>query len=294
MRVRIEAPSSPPPVDKLAAGVARLRAAGVEVDERRGGPRGRHAYLNGGDDERAASLVDALRSDVDAVWLARGGYGLTRLLSSLPTLGPPSPIIIGFSDTTALFAQLWGRGVPCVHGPLATTVGAEPDDSFAHCLAVLERRARGTALPLRGATPVDVEGRLFAGNLCVLCALLGTPSFPDLRGAVVVLEEVGERPYRIDRMLTQLAQAGALSGVRAVVCGHLTDCAEAKNGGGVRDPAPAALEVFAERLGAAGIPFAHGLEVGHEAPNRALPLGVRCRVALSGGGGALTLLEDLP
>lgn len=294
MRIRIEAPSSPPPVDKLTAGVARLRAAGVTVDESNGAPRGRHAYLNGGDDERAASLVDAIASSVDVVWLARGGYGLTRILPAIPRATGTSPTIIGFSDATALFAHLWGKGVPCVHGPLATTVAAEPDDSFAHCLAVLERRARGAALPVRGDARIDVEGRLFAGNLCVLCALLGTASFPDLKDTIVVLEEVGERPYRVDRMLTQLILAGALAGVRAVVAGHLTDCVEPKNGAGIREPAPSALAVFTERLAAAGIPLASGLEAGHQAPNRALPLGVRARLSVSGGRGALELLEDLP
>lgn len=294
MRVRVEAPSSPPPVDKLAAGVRRLRAAGVIVDDTLAMPRGRHAYLNGDDRERAASLVDALGADVDTVWLARGGYGLTRILPLLEVPVANAPIIVGFSDATALFAHLWGQGVPCVHGPLATTIAAEPDDSFAHCLAVLARRARGTALPVAGGARVDVEGRLFAGNLCVLCALIGTNSFPKLAGSIVVLEEVGERPYRVDRMLTQLIQSGALDGVRAVVAGHLTGCVEPQNGSGARDQAPVAVQVFAERLGAAGIPFASGLDAGHQAPNRALPLGVPARLTVVDSGGTLTLLEDLP
>lgn len=294
MRVRIEAPSSPPPVDKLAAGAERLRAAGHQVDDTGSMVRGRHAYLNGDDHQRAASLVDALRADVDVVWLARGGYGLTRIL---PLLDPPqgrAPTLIGFSDATALFAHLWASSVPCVHGPLATTLAAEPDDSFAHCLSVLGRRARGSALSVDAGAGVEVEGRLFAANLCVLCALVGTGSLPSLDGAIVVLEEVGERPYRVDRMLTQLIAAGALRGVRAVVAGHLTDCVEPNSGNGTRDPAPSAHAVFAERLTSAGIPFASGLAAGHQAPNRALPLGVRAQLQVGSGGGSLTLLEDLP
>ncbi|MCC7071108.1 MAG: LD-carboxypeptidase [Deltaproteobacteria bacterium] len=293
MRVRVVAPSSPPPLDKLAAGVARLHAAGITVDDTDGVVRGRHAYLNGSDEERSASLADALRSDVDVVWLARGGYGLPRLLSRIDPRVARAPLVIGFSDATALFAHLWRRGVPCVHGPLITTLAAEPDESVAHCRAVLERRARGARVAVRAAEPIDVEGALFAGNLCTLGALIGTPSFPSLDGAIVALEEVGERPYRIDRELTHLIYAGALRGVRAVVAGHLTNCAE-PTGSGARDPAPSALEVFSERLGAAGIPFAHGLPMGHEAPNLALPLGVRARLAANADGGALTLLDDLP
>src|SRR6185436_2319597 len=126
-----------------------------------------------------------------------------------------TPIVCGFSDATALFAQLSGTGARCVHGPLATTFGAEPDDSAAHCIAVLERRAKGKKLDVKcDVANVDVDGWLFAANLCVLTALCGTPSMPDLEGAILVLEEVGERPYRIDRMLTQLKEAGAFAGVK--------------------------------------------------------------------------------
>src|SRR4051794_16687190 len=99
MRVRIEAPSSPFAVDKLMAGVARMRAAGLEVDEVPALPRGRHAYLNGDDDERRRSLEQALHSNVDVVWLARGGYGLTRIVDRLE-LPARAPIVVGFSDAT--------------------------------------------------------------------------------------------------------------------------------------------------------------------------------------------------
>ncbi len=301
LRVRIEAPSSPFSVERLAAGVARLRDAGCDVDDSHAGPRGRHAYLNGSDVERKKSLERALHSDVDVVWLARGGYGLSRIAGGI-TVPRRGPVVCGFSDATALFAQLSGTGVPCVHGPLATTIAAEPDDSFAHCLDVLMRRAKGKRLPVQLEESVDVDGTLFAGNLCVLAHLCGTPSMPSLEGSIVVLEEIGERPYRIDRMLTQLRESGAFVGVRAVIVGHLTDCAEPVPlgarahdvGGGARDPAPAPLDVFRERLGAFGIPVAHGITVGHEPPCTALPLGVRARLSGAAGTGTLELLEDLP
>lgn len=306
MRVRFEAPSSPFIPEKLEAGRARLAAAGWDVGSQHQGNllRGRHAYLNGTDEERATALERALRGDEDVVWLARGGYGLTRIVRRVraPNRGP---VVVGFSDATALFAHLLGSGVRCVHGPLATTLAAEPEDSFAHALAVVSRQARGRSLPVRcdaPAAPLDVDGWLFAGNLCVLAHLAGTPSAPDLDGAVLVLEEVGERPYRIDRALTQLCESGMLHGVRAVVVGHLTHCDEpaASEGAGPRgastttpgprDRAPAPLDVFRERLAAAGIPMAYGLPVGHEAPNYALPLGTRVKLTSE----SLTLLEDIP
>lgn len=296
MRVRIEAPSSPFPVDKLRAGVERLRAAGVIVDapevpaDMDALLRGRHAYLNGDDDERRRSLEAAFHSDVDVVWLARGGYGLTRIVGRLQ-VPPRTPTVIGFSDATALFAHLAGGNTRCVHGPLITSLAGEPEETFRHALAVLERRARGHSFPVVTGD-VDAEGWLFAGNLCVLAHLAGTPSAPNLEGAILVLEEVGERPYRIDRDLTQLKESGMLAGVRAVVVGHLTGCDEPASsaaGPSARDRAPAPLEVFRERVASMHIPFAHGLAVGHEPPNWALPLGARARLA----DGTLTLLEDL-
>lgn len=331
MRVRVEAPSSPYPQEKLHAGVERLRAAGIEVDASRAELRGRHAYLNGTDDERRRSLEDALHSEADVVWLARGGYGLTRIVRNLQ-IPARSPILMGFSDATALFGHLSGSGARCVHGPVMTSLAAEPEETFRHALDVLGRRARGRSLQVHQDEDFEVEGWLFAANLCVLAHLAGTPSSPNLDGAVVVLEEVGERPYRIDRALTQIKESGMLAGARAVVVGHLTACEEpappvpssgpssgaasgpssgppsdpssgppsnppsdppsdpATKRFSARAPAPTPLEVFRESIRSLRLPFAHGLQVGHEAPNFALPLGVPVRLS----GGALTLLGDLP
>lgn len=305
MRIRIEAPSSPFPAEKLQAGVARLREAGHTVDDSHALQAladGTHAYLTTDDDDRRRSLEQALASDVDVVWLARGGYGLTRIVSRLD-VPARAPIVIGFSDATALFAAQ--PTLRCVHGPLATTVGFEPQWTFDHALAVLERRAKNAAFDVQVSdakySDLDVDGPLFVANLCVLAALCGTPAMPSLEGTILVLEEVGERPYRIDRMLTQLKEAGALADVRAVIVGHLTNCEEpsaaspgpagaaAAGAAAARRPAPAALDVFRERVRSMGIPLAHGLAVGHEAPNIALPVGARARLA----GGKLTLLEEL-
>lgn len=292
MRIRVEAPSSPFPVEKLSAGVARLREAGHVVDDApamRALELGRHAYLTTDDEERRRSLQEAISSDVDVVWLARGGYGLTRIVSRID-VSAKAPLLIGFSDATALFAAQ--PELRSVHGPLATTIGAEPQWTFDHTLAVLERRAKGAAFDVvmdAKHEDLDVEGPLFAANLCVLSALCGTPAMPSLEGVILVLEEVGERPYRIDRMLTQLKEAGAFADVRAVIAGHLTNCAEPSTGAGKREVAPPPLDVFRERVRSTGVPFAHGIAVGHEAPNIALPIGAQARLA----GGKLTLLEDV-
>lgn len=293
-RVRLVAPSSPFDRARLSRGADRLAASGFVVDDFSGVLTPGHPYLNGDDARRRAALEAALASDADVVWLARGGYGLTRILPTLTLPAGPLPVVVGFSDATALSAHLLAHGARSVHGPLATTLADEPDASFTHLLDVLAGRARGR--PLGGLRVLSApkaagttEGLLFAANLCVLTHLVGTRSVPPLAGALLVLEEVGERPYRIDRMLTQLLSSGALDGVRAVVVGHLAGCEEP--GGGPNAPSPEAI--FAERLEARGLPVLAGAPVGHATPNFALPVGTRAEVSWGDAGGRLTLLEEL-
>lgn len=293
-RVRVVAPSSPFPKERLERGVRRLEAAGFVVDDTSRLLVGGHAYLNGSDAARVAALEEALASDADIVWLARGGYGLTRLLSSLSLPAAPLPVVVGFSDATALSAHLFARGARSVHGPLATTLADEPDASFDHLVKLLA--GQGAGLSLAGLRPLsvpapqgEVEGSLFAANLCVLTHLIGTRSLPPLAGALLLLEEVGERPYRIDRMLTQLLESGALDGVRGVVLGHLTGCDEP----GAKEGAPSPEEVFIERLAPRGVPVVAGALVGHQAPNFAVPNGARGRLGWGGREAQLTFVEEL-
>lgn len=274
MRVRVVGASSPFPVEKLAKGVAVLRKNGFDVDDR-DVLAGSHAYLNGSDDERVAAVDAALRADVDVVWFARGGYGLTRIIDRL-TIPKKIPVVVGFSDLTALFARLHHDGLlqRCVHGPLCTSIVNEADDSVAHVVDVVGGGS-GSALPrLHNHAVGRAQGPVFAANLCVLAALCGTRFQPKLQGHVVVVEEVGERPYRLDRMLTQCLQSGVFDGVAGFVVGHLTQCEEpASNNSLQRDPAPKAIDVVVERLSTLKVPVWSGLPVGHEPPNFALPLG---------------------
>ncbi len=270
-RAFVIAPSSPFPDDRLTTGIDRLTASGFDVERAPALLRRTHAYLNGTDAERLSELQTALESDVDAVWLARGGYGLGRIIDQLSVPPGVLPTVVGFSDATVLLSHLLTAGVPSVHGPLATSVGAETDASYGHLLDVLAQ----TPSPLRplvgrAVRPLSkaVEGWLYPANLCVLSHLVGTASLPSLKGAIVVLEEVGERPYRIDRMLTQLFAAGVFDGVAAIAVGHLTGCEEPS---GSAVPAPAPLAVFAERT--RNLPLVGAFEVGHEAPNFALRVG---------------------
>jgi len=280
-RVAVVAPAGPVPRDRFVVGAEILRGRYALVHGERLFTR--TGFLAGDDEARLAELQRALDDDeVAAVICARGGYGLTRILARIDLTrfaARPKPVV-GFSDVTALLALVARAGVVAVHGPVVTQLGELPPDDAAALIALLEDPAPPP--PMAGLTQVAgparaVEGRLLGGNLELVRSLAGTPQQLDLDGAVLLLEEVGERPYRIDRALTQLAEAGALRGVVGCVVGDLVGCAE-------RDGAPpTALEVIAERLGRLDIPVVAGAPIGHGGRNRAVPHGARVRLDPAAG-----------
>ncbi len=280
--VRVLAPASPFPEEPFARGLAALReryhvSLGASL-------RARDAYLAGPDAARLADLSAALADpEVDAIVAARGGYGVTRLLPSLEVaaIARRPRLLVGFSDLTALHAA-WARaGLRSVHASMVTGLGRGGEAERAAWVAACEGAPPGP-IEGRGAIRGGVaEGPLVGGNLAVLCALLGTPFAPPLDGAIVLLEDVGEAPYRVDRMLTQLRQAG-LRRARGVALGEFTACA-------ARDDGREVPHVLADRLGDLGIPVLAGLPVGHGADNAPLPLGAPCR--LDADRGALLPLE---
>ena len=272
----VVAPSGPVPEARYARGLARLEArydvrTTSRIFERTG-------YLAGNDDARLAELDEAFASDAKAIVCARGGYGLMRLL---PRLAPVrDKLVVGFSDVTALHALLAGAGLRSIHGPVVTQLGELALDDVESLFSLLEG---GTGAPIDDldsvGTTATVEGHLVGGNIELVSSLVGTPWAYALRGNVLLLEEVGERPYRIDRQLTQLLLAGALDGVAAIVVGDLVQCDETEG--------PTAREVVIERLRGLGVPILTGLPVGHGSRNRALAHGARVRVE----PGRLTFLE---
>lgn len=292
-RIAVVAPASPFHREELVAGLAELRALGFEpsFDERLFERRG---YVAGTPELRAAMLRAAWRDpQVAGVVAARGGYGSVQVLPLLDAdeIRSARKPFVGYSDLTSLLTFITGRaGLVAFHGPTVAgrLAGGEAAYDRASFLAALcEPRPMGEiggALEaLRGG---EAGGPLAGGTLTQLAASLGTPfAFDPPAGAVLLVEEVNERPYRIDRLLTQLRLAGVFRRASAVVFGELRGCDEP--GGG-----PTARAAAAEALADFPGPVFAGLATGHTTgPALTLPLGVRCRVAARPGGGRLVVEE---
>ena len=300
-RVALVAPAGPLlEQDDLRRAEELVRALGcVPLLGRHAGAH--HGYLAGTDAERVADLNEALRSsDIDAIWCIRGGYGITRILDRVDFAAfaaRPKPVI-GFSDITALLLALHHEtGVPTFHGPIArhglTAFSRE------HFERVLMQRAVPGALgnlPASETTlvprehrivslsPGNAEGRLTGGNLSLIQCLVGTRFMPDLRGAILFLEDVGEEVYRIDRMLSHLRLAGALDGLAGIVVGQFTEM-----GRRGADGAMGFDRILAHYLEPLGVPVAMGFPIGHVEDQWTLPIGIRAR--LDADAGRVELLE---
>jgi muramoyltetrapeptide carboxypeptidase len=282
-------------LERLEAGVALLEGWGLRV-EPHPQPLRRWGYLAGADGERQADLEASGSSTPPLTACVRGGWGAARLLEGPAHLALRDGWLLGFSDVTSLlWAQRaqgrWGG----IHGPLLTTLAAEPAWSQER----LRQLLFGEPLaPLQGEGWCGgvAEGPLLAGNLTVATHLLGTAHLPSLAGAVLVLEDVGEAPYRIDRLLTHWRLAGALQQLAGIGFGSFSGCND--------DDDPEALgeqqagrrfsleQVLRERTADLGIPVLAGLPVGHIPGNAALPIGARAR--LDGERGLLSLAPPAP
>jgi muramoyltetrapeptide carboxypeptidase len=288
--VAVCAPAGPVKPERLARGLDLLRERfEVRTDE---GMFAAAGFLAGADERRADELNRWLRDpDVRAIVIARGGYGLMRILDRLDgdALRRDPKLIVGFSDGTALLSWAERAGVRGLHGPVCQQLGALPAADAAWLFELMARTtpAGELAWPLvaTGAPGGGVvEGRLCGGNLTMLAHLVGTPWQVDVTGGVVIVEEVGERPYAVDRYLTHLDLAGAWAGAAAALVGDFTLCGEARD---TEDDQ--ALGVVAERLAHAGVAALQGAPVGHGKRNAALPYGGRC--ALDFATGRLHLLD---
>ena len=273
---------------RLAA--RRLQALGFEVtvDE---AALARHQRFGGDDDVRLAALHRVARSAPSVALATRGGYGLTRLLDRIDWKLLAHSVEqgtrwVGHSDVTALQMGLLAHtGAGSWAGPLAVADFGRADDEggldeitpevFTEAMS-----GQLEALGFRteaGHDGLDVQGRLWGGNLAVLCSLLGTPHWPKVKGGVLFLEDVNEHPYRVERMLLQLAQAGVLGAQKAVLLGAFTSFAKSPLDRGY------SLKSVIEHLRShTRVPLLTGLPFGHVPTKLTLPVGPKVRLLVDG------------
>ncbi|APR76311.1 Muramoyltetrapeptide carboxypeptidase [Minicystis rosea] len=246
----------------------------------------RTGYLAGDDDRRRDELVGALTDpEVRAVLAVRGGYGASRFVHTIDwsVLAEKPRWIIGFSDITALHVEAARVGVASIHGPNLTAFGRADMAARASFLRIIENPEQEIVYRDLGVIHEGTaEGPLYGGNLALLqaCAAAGRLVVPE--GAILLIEDVTERPYRIDRMLATLIAGGHFSRISAVVVGDFTQC----------DPGPDGVtvdQVIDHHLGRLGVPVVRGVPVGHGDRNDPVVLGGRARVVAQGRAGTVTL-----
>lgn len=287
--VRLVSPSGPTRPERVARGIALLESWGLRVE------LAPHAYARSGffagtDAERLADLNGALADpSVHGVICTRGGYGVQRIVDGLDfaAVRANPTVVVGFSDITGLQLALWrGARLATVHGPgaawLDKRTGPVSADALRTALMTREQilvKREPTEETAPVSVPGTAHGTLIGGNLSLLAASVGTPDSPDLSGAILLVEEVGEPPYKVDRMLTHLRRAGMLAGLAGVVVGQFTDCAD--------EWEVSIVDVLRDRLGDLGVPVLGGLPIGHGYGQITVPFGVPA--TLDSAAGTLTV-----
>ncbi|WP_208606566.1 muramoyltetrapeptide carboxypeptidase [Caballeronia temeraria] len=289
-------PHDPAAVER---GIGRLRREGHRL-ENVDATRRRFQRFGGTDAERAADLnrlADASRRLPDIVLAVRGGYGASRILHGLDYLGlrrlADQPVaIVGHSDFTAIQCALFAHaGVKSFGGPMfAGDFGAEELSSFT--MQHFWKAISHSSFTVTSHTPqqqtVDVTGMLWGGNLAILASLVGTPYLPPVEGGILYIEDVNEHPFRIERMIYQLYQAGVLGRQQAIVMGEFS-------GGRLSDYDNGySLDAMIEQVrSVTGIPVVTGLQFGHIENLLTLPFGATAHLIATERGFTLKL-SDYP
>ena len=276
--IALIAPASPSP-ESIAPTVKKLESLGFHTKIASSAYK-RFGYLSGSDAERADDL-NALFADpsVNAILCLDGGYGSGRLLDKLdyPMIATHAKPLIGFSDITALQIALYEKShLASVHGPLGVTLASKPVSSYSwqSLLKLLQTGTMDAPLSLTPISYGTAEGRLIGGNLSVIASLVGTPYALQGKEAILVLEDINEPSYKVDRMLNQLWQSGLLKDVNGIVFGAFTDSSHDKGDFTTED----VLKYYAAL---AGKPAASGLAIGHITDNTSLPLGARATLSVT-------------
>ncbi len=315
--IGIIAPAGPINRERFDRALGRLRSRGFEF-KFYGDIYRSSGYLAGDDDTRANELMAAFADpETAAVWCARGGYGVLRLIDRIDfdVIRQNPKAFVGFSDITALHVAINQRaGLITFHGPNIQDGFGKPDDMPPPNELALWQNLCGQAAIGQSLHPVDqagpqstaayeydlhasanaaprtirggvATGPLIGGNLSVLCGMLGTPFEVETEGQILFLEDIGERLYRVDRYLTQLRLAGKLNEVAGVLLGDFSYDATDQ-----REDSADIARFMQEFFSPLGIPVLAGFPAGHEAINLTLPIGGL--VELDADAGRVTLLES--
>jgi len=282
--VGIITPSSPL-VDDSGYGIAEENIKKLGLRLKWGNHVGkRYGYLAGRDDERIADIHDMFSDpEVKAIVCLRGGSGAARLLDRLDyaLISRNPKIFMGYSDITAFHQAIYTQtGLVTFHGAVANSVWTpmvnnQIQQLFFEGNAPVYATANGEFQTITGGT---AEGRLLGGNLTVLTAIAGSKYFPEFENSILFLEDIGEEPYRIDRMFSQLALSGALSKIRGLVFGKCSDCeAQSPKNSLTLD------QILNDYIRPLGIPAFQGARIGHIDEQFILPVGARVRMDATAG-----------
>lgn len=281
--IGIAAPSAGFPADSFAAGLRWIQARGYRV-RHQADIFERHHYLAGSKQRRLDEL-HALFQDqtLDALFFARGGYGVMHLLPDLDLhdLARRPRIILGCSDLTPLLNLIVARlNLITFHGPMICGLHKTREQSLTQMLEILTHPTQAMSIQsahYRTLCPGSVTAPLCGGNLSLIAATMGTPFELETRGRILCLEDVGERPYQLDRLLQQLSLAGKLEEAAGIAIGELIDCEEPGGRGRPLD------DLLDELLGPLSIPVVSGMPFGHGGANDTLPLGATAELVAEQG-----------
>lgn len=271
--IGIAAPASPFDAAEFERGAAALELMGLRVHIPEGLYK-RSGYLAGSDLDRADQLNGLFANrQIKAIICARGGFGSTRLLQYLDynAVRENPKIFVGFSDITAILLALYARsGLVTFHGPVVTTIGLANRVTMASLRSVLlsdkklELKPKKSIVMKQGSVEAPVAG----GNLSILCSLLGTQAQFDYKGHILFLEDQNEAPYKIDRILTQMKQAGCFESIAGLILGSFSGCGKYNQ----------VLEIFSDILRDYDFPVMAGFEAGHGKTNITIPIGLAARL----------------
>lgn len=282
--IGICAPASPPESDdKLEKGIRYLEKCGYRIEAGKN-IRRRHGYLAGTDKERADDINGLFANkNVRAIFTVRGGYGSHRILRRIDyhMIRHNPKIFLGYSDVTAIhFAILSRTGLLAFSGPMvavefADGLGGAHEERFWRMLtsdknppAVAARKNKRLV-----KVPGDAAGRLLAGNLSIVTGLIGTPYFPSFRRPIFLMEEIDERPYKIDRMFQNLKLAGLMDGAGGFILGEFSCCTPAPKKQSLR-----ITEVLKETFHGVPYPVLSGIRYGHVINSISFPIGANVRI----------------